>query len=90
MEGCSFGAISSICAVMMASKSSESADGNCSSGFGERAEGLAGRNLSRKSVRGALFVSITRRRQTEFTLESPVKSGFRFVTNILGDFRNAA
>ena len=39
---------------------------------------------------GAVFVSITRRRQTEFALEGAVESGFRFVTNIFRDLRDAA
>jgi hypothetical protein len=39
---------------------------------------------------GAVFVSITRRRQTEFALERAIESRFRLVSNVFGDFRNAA
>ena len=51
---------------------------------------LALQNLSGKSARGAAFVSITRRWQTKLALERAVEGGFRFVTNVFGDFRDAA
>lgn len=48
------------------------------------------RNLGCKSACSAVFVSITGGRQTEFALERTVESRFGFITNVFGDFRNAA
>ena len=46
--------------------------------------------LSCKSASGAVFVSITGRREAEFAFEGAVEGCFGFVTDVFGDLRDAA